>query len=285
MDSAYAWFAAHTRVSATGMSVTAQTEGGIQIKVVSATANLGDNHTADWATTADAEIQSTALYPASNICTASNGVITSDWIYAKAALANASTAKEDTYVKLGTVADKYTFTNGVASGNGILTYVDTVPATTRTANNGRYYLATTYNISNVSSTVAKDLKVEGVTVTGNTNSTELDKSLRVAVVCGSNVAIYAPIGYTTAPSYKVATNTDGTPIAKATTTTMSTSDVPVILSTVTSGVISAEVGTEDVPTVVNVYIWYEGEDSNHKTDNITTNIDGLNVTVNFIATV
>lgn len=225
------------------------------------------------------------LYPASNVCTASGGVITSDWIYAKAALASANAAKQDTYVKLGTDTGKYTFTNGVGLGDGVLAYEDTVPVTQRTANSGRYYLATTYNISNVSSAVAEHLKVEGVTVTGNINSTALDQSLRVAIVCDSNVEIYAPIGYTTAPSYKVATTTDGTPIAKATTTTMTNADVAVNLSTVASDDIAATVGTEENPTVVNVYIWYEGEDSNNKTDNITNNIDGLNVTVNFIATI
>ena len=284
-SSTYAWFANNNKVVATGMSVTAQVEGGIQIKTVSSTGELGSGYTSDYATTADAKISSTSLFPASNaMSTASNSIVSSDWYYAKAELANASTAKTDTYVTLKTSGTNWTFTNGVADGNGVLAYGDSY-AGTKAAAAGRYYLATTYNISNVSSqSVATNLKVEGVTVSGNVNSTLLDQSLRVAIVCGNKIVVYAPITYSADGRYSTATETTGTP-GVAGTATMGNNNVSYLASTTTSDVIAATVGDEGSDTVVNVYIWYEGEDSNHKTDNIVASIDELTITVNFIAMV
>lgn len=288
-SSTYAWFANNAKVTATGMSVTAQVEGGIQIKVVSTTGSLGSGYTNDYATTADAKIDSTALLPASTAgSSAANSVITSDWYYAKAALASASTAKADTYVTLGSSSPtgQWTFVNGTASGNGMLSYGDSY-AGAKNAPAGRYYLATSYNISNVSpEKAATNLKVDGVSVTGTSasGSENLDKSLRVAVVCGTNVVIYAPVAYSSDFNMSVATSTTGTPGA-AGTATMGTDNVATKAGTTTSNAIANTVGNEGSDTLVNVYIWYEGEDTNHKTDNITNSIDGLSVTVNFVAEV
>ncbi|MDD5863636.1 MAG: hypothetical protein PUD80_03220 [Firmicutes bacterium] len=284
-----AWFANNAKVVATGMNVTAQVEGGIQIKTVSSTGTLGSGYTADYATTADAKIDSTALLPVSNAgSSAANSVITSDWYYAKAALASAATAKPDTYVTLGnsSTEGQWTFVNGTASGNGVLDYGSTYTGA-KDAPAGRYYLATSYNISNVSSAKpASNLKVEGVSVTGtsSTGSENLDKSLRVAVVCGTNVVIYAPVAYASDFNMSVATSTLGTPGA-AGTATMGTDNVATKAGTTTSDAIAPSVGDEGSDTLVNVYIWYEGEDSNHMTDNIKATIDGLKITVNFVAEV
>lgn len=288
-SSTYAWFANNAKVTATGMNVTAQVEGGIQIKTVSSTVALGSGYTADYATTADAKIASTSLLPASTAgSSAANSVITSDWYYAKAALANASTAKTDTYVTLGSSSTEgqWTFTNGTANGNGVLTYGGSYTGA-KDAPAGRYYLATSYHISNVSSEKqASNLKVEGVSVSGTSasGSEMLDKSLRVAIVCGTNVVVYAPVAYPSDFNMSVATSTTGTP-GDAGTATMGTDNVATKAGTTTSDAIATSVGNEGSDTLVNVYIWYEGEDTNHKTDNIKTTIDGLKVTVNFVAEV
>lgn len=281
-SSTYAWFASNNVVKATGMSVKATTEGGIEIKVISATQALGNEKTTGWATTANANIAAIDLLPTSNKPEASAGVITSDWYHASAAVATAATAKPDTYCKLQTVTDSCTFTNGVESGNGMLSYENGVKGAVSA---GAYYLATSYDIASVGAG-ATDLKVQGVTVTGVVNSGAFDESLRVAIVCGSNVALYAPVGYTADTSYKVITATTGTPMAlaaAANTTVPETENVTAMPSTSTSEILIGTVGDENSPTRVNVYIWYEGEDTNHFTNN-ATNVDGLSVTVDFVAT-
>lgn len=279
-SSTYAWFANNNKVSATGMSVKATAEGGIEIKAVSST-RTGDI-TDSWSTLANANMQNgLTLYPTShNPSSANNGVLTNDWFHASAMKAAAYGAKDDTYAKLQTVDGECTFTNGVAQGNGVLAY-EAGKSGALVA--GSYYLATTYNIASVG-TSATDLKVAGVTVTSTTtNNAAFNKSLRVAVVCGSNVALYAPL-YDVATSYTVCTNTAGNPIttSTATSTAQITNALP---GTQESGIIAGSVGTETNATVVNVYIWFEGEDTNHYTNNLDAKADDLSVTVDFTATV
>lgn len=278
-SSTYAWFANNNRVSATGMSVQATAEGGIEIKAISGTQDITPS--TQWATLADAQMNAgTILYPTSTKPTASNGVLNSDWYHASAQVATNSAANANTYAKLQQVADTCTFTNGVDKGDGVLTYSENKSGALSA---GAYYLATTYNIAYVGKN-ATDLKVEGVTVTGNDNNAEFDKSLRVAIACGSNVALYAP-GYDTNTSYKVCTETTGTPVTPAAGTMPDSTNVTALAKNATSTTIAQSVGAESNPTVVNVYIWFEGEDSNHFTNNLNSNVDTLKVTVNFSATI
>ncbi len=277
-SSTYAWFANNNKVSATGMAVQATAEGGIQIKAVSGTQTVTASQ--DWATVADAKVASTTLYPTSNNPKATNGVLTSDWYHASAEKSTNSEARKDTYAKLQSVEGECTFTNGVAAGNGVLAY-EAGKSGALTA--GAYYLATTYNIA-YTGTSATDLKVESVEVTGVKNQ-DFDQSLRVAVVCGSNVALYAPVGYTSGSkaSYNVISATTGTPVETATST--GTTSVTALAKDEVSTAIEQTVGSTDKPTVVNIYVWFEGEDGHHYTTNLGTNIDNLNVTVNFSASI
>ena len=301
-SSTYAWFAANNRVTAEGMTVTAQAEGGIEIKAVAASNGaLASGATTTWQTTASAAIaDGVALYPTSTLAnTAANSVLTSPWYYAKAAVATANTAKPDTFVKLAndSSADaNWTFgytSNAVTVGDGVLGYKEAY-AGEKAANTGRYYLATTFNIASVSSGSATDLFVTGVTIGGASTGTDeagaknkaLDKSLRVAIVCGDKSVVYAPYGYDTTgkASYIVATETAGTPGQASTATKPESANMEPLCSSEASDVIAANVGSETSPSVVNVYIWYEGEDTNHYTNNLTTSVDDLSVTVNFQAT-
>ena len=278
-SSTYAWFANNNRVSAKGMSVQATAEGGIEIKAISGTQTITASN--DWATVADAGMTvGTVLYPTSNNPTADNNVLTSNWYHASAESASASAAKDDTYAMLQSVDGKCTFVNGVASGNGVLSYTE---GQTGALAAGAYYLATTYHVA-YTGKAAKDLKVQGVTVSG-VNNDNFDKSLRVAVVSGNTVALYAPSGYTSDVSYKVCTATTGTPITLAGGTMPGSANVTAHPTSTISSVIAQNVGTEKSPTTVNVYIWFEGEDSNHYTNNLGTNVDTLKVTVDFVATI
>lgn len=277
-SSTYAWFANNNKVSAQGMSVQATAEGGIQIKAISGTQTV--DKSTDWATVADAKVASTTLYPTSNNPRAEGGVLTSDWYHASAEKSTNFEARTDTYAKLQTVPDECTFTNGVAAGNGVLAY-EAGKSGALTA--GAYYLATTYNIA-YTGTTATDLKVDSVEVTG-VNNADFDQSLRVAVVCGNNVALYAPVGYTSESkaSYRVINSTTGTPVKTSTAT--GTTTITALAKDEVSTAIEQTVGSTDKPTVVNIYVWFEGEDGHHYTTSLGTNVDRLTVTVNFSATI
>lgn len=278
-SSTYAWFANNNKVEASGLSVTAQAEGGIEIKAISGTQSM--TRSADWSTAANAQMNKTVLYPASTCANlASNSVLISDWYHASAASAKTSTALDGSYAKLGTVSDKCTFTNGVENGNGMLKYSANVKD--GKIKEGAYYIAATYNIAYVGSQ-ATNLKVTGVAVTGGTDGQkDFDKSLRVAIVIGDKIALYAPVGYDTqGVSYKVAEDTDGTPMELKTATMPTDANVTALAASKESVVLANTVGAENNPTVANIYVWYEGEDQNHTTQNLGSTPDDLNITVTF----
>lgn len=254
-SSTYAWFASNNKVTATGMQVQATAEGGIEIAYVDS-GNAGE-----YATTATAGMTSAqTLYPTSTVATATGGSISSNWYHASAAVANAFGAKDGTYETL-------TLSEGKDS-----------------TTNKNYYVEKTFNIRSVSTTkLAKDLKVSGITVTGA--SDQLDKSLRVAVVSGTSVALYAPCyavtdGGATSVSYKVATA-----VNSGTATMPDSNNVTALYANQTSANIVAGDIVASTGSNVKVYIWYEGEDSNHFSNNLDSSIDTISLNVEFEATI
>lgn len=254
-SSTYAWFASNNKVTATGMQVQASAEGGIEIAYAVST----DTGSA-YSTSATAGMSGpTELLPTSTIGTAVDGKITAPWYHASAEVASASTAKSGSYTVLTLDAEGKSGTD-------------------------YYYLVKSFNIRSVSANEkAKDLKVSQVTVTGASNV--LSQSLRVAVVCGNNTVIYAPYGYDADVKYKVATAVDSNGNA----TMPGDTNVTALFATEKSGVIANEVATKGATnnggTDVNVYIYFEGEDSNHFSNNITATLDTISLTVEFEATI
>lgn len=158
-SSTYAWFVQSNKVTAEGMKVQAQAEGGLEISNV-------DKQT--WASTAQAKItDTTKLYPAST-------KDANTWYHAQATLASAKDAKAETYKKLtlsedgkGTAEDEF--------------------------KDKQFFLLNKFYIRATAGTTAKDLKIDGVKVSVTGNSTvELDRALRIAVKVGGNTFIYAP---------------------------------------------------------------------------------------------
>lgn len=241
-SSTYAWFVQSSQVTADGMKVQAAAESGIEI-------TYADSGT--WGSVATSTAATGTLYP-----TSTNDV--TNWYHAKANASTAFNALNNTYEKL------------------------TLDETGATEGNSRYFLLTEYTIRTASDVNATNLTIDTVeaTTTGS-NSTNLNKSLRVAVVIDGdetdskqNVHIYAPnsgdISYTiwdgvktTGPDVAVTANAGST--AEATTVTVNKTGVK-----------------------VKVYAWYEGEDSNLKSANLPGSgltIDTMNITVKFSATV
>lgn len=249
-SSTYAWFASNNTVRANGMKVQAVAEGGIEI-------NFGAG---SYSTVATAGMnQAQQLYPTSTQGLAEDGTITSDWYHASASAPTASAAKAGTYSVLSLSED------GEDSNEA-----------------GHYYfIKKEFNIRAVSAAkTASNLKVKEVAV--SSASKALDKSLRVAVVCGDNTVIYAPYDYApvateTGISYLVATEiTNGE--------RTQTTSVTALFGNQESSVIA-----DTVPNAngvdVSVYIWFEGEDANHFSNNLTETLDAMDITIDFEATI
>ncbi|MBP5223693.1 MAG: hypothetical protein J6Z35_11140 [Lachnospiraceae bacterium] len=254
-SSTYAWFASNNRVTATGMVVQATAEGGIEI------AYVADSAPGAYATSASAGMSNAqVLYPTSTTATAGSDLITSDWYHASAAITSSSVARSGSYTVLSLNDD------GMESGT-----------------NHYYFVRKKFNVRSVSAVkTATDLKVSKVEVTGNAQA--LSKALRVAIVNGDTKVIYAPVGYTKAASetgfsYNVATAVNGAGEA-----TMGNDNVTVLYATEASAVIAAAVPAttgEDL----NIYVWFEGEDTNHKSENLADTLDSLSLTVHFEANI
>ena len=236
-SSTYAWFAANNKVTAMGMTVQAQSEGGIVISNESKT---------DWKTSATASHQEKAqLMPTSTATTTSWYHNISD----DAADAKAHQAA-DTYSTLTlTVNDK-----GVGAD---------------TSGNGYYLLNKFYIKSSAEAVADGKIYIQNVTATGSSTSAKLDTSLRVAITIGGGTYIYAPVNGATLTYY-----VNGA--SSATTATNATSIVNT--ETAVSG-IPANLTTE--PLEACVYIYFEGEDAECKSENITSTLDSLQLTIDF----
>ena len=240
-SSTYAWFVQSNQVTAEGMTVQAQAEGGIEI----ANADKGA-----WASTAQAKItDTTKLYPTST----SN---TTNWYHAQAAAADAKTAINNTYKTLSL--------NDTGAGNG---------GSSDEFNGKQFFLVNSFFIRSTAGTSAKDLSIDKVSVTSDKADTaNLDKSLRVAVKAGGNTYIYAPNGGDTTYNVWDGSSTTG-PNTRVTALSGSDKQATAVNTITTEG-----------NTEVKIYVWYEGEDAQHFSNNLATSVDSLSVTVEFSAT-
>lgn len=251
-SSTYAWFAANTQVTAEGMSVQAQAENGIVITNANGT---------DWKSTANAVTASATLFPTSTRDA-------NTWYHNVSDDAGSSKSSQE--------ASSYTdLTSNLVVSNSTygVGYIDKDSDSTYTpGTDDGYYLLNTFKIKSSSADMTGiTLYINKVEVTTSTSSsTALNGSLRVAIVVGGQTYIYAPVNGATT-TYKVggSETEDFTPYTTLTGKNLST--------TVTS--ISA---TDASATPVSIYCFYEGEDANCKSSNITgITPDSLSVTVQF----
>lgn len=255
-SSTYAWFASNNKVTATGMEVQAQAEGGIEIAYTKSTET-----TATYQTSATAGVTTAAkLAPTSTLDT-------SAWYHASAQTANASTAKDDTRKTL-TLTET---TMSAPSNYGSLGGDGTVS----------YYMVQNFNIrSTTSSALAKGLTVDSVSVAGNT--ADMSKALRVAIKLGTKVLIYNPTS-ATASDYDVYSGYTAGTATKAGMVNCIGKDTATLLADTAATEIPAKGTTNNGGVDVQVYVYFEGEDTNLYTDAFKA--EGLKVTVNFSATV
>ena len=264
--STFAWFSMNTTVSATNMQVKAVANQGILINEI---ATVNDTNWDNAATTSQTE---------GILLRATSTANTSAWFTATRKKSNSAASATSTanstdlngdYTSLSTTASTVAAVAGSNAQQDIY-YVDDNGTTGYQAGEG-YYVKYTYDLKSSAealtlSTAAngQTLNISSVSVTGNSQTANLDKAIRVAVVLGGKAYIYAPL-WDSAQTYYVGT-------AHTATTTL-TGSQPTALTSLPA--------TTDNGTAVYVYIYFEGEDTNLKTDNIIAALDNLTVAVDF----
>ena len=262
-SSTFAWFSMNTTVTATGMQVKATAEDGILISNADKTS---------WTNTATAKVTTAILVP-----TSTAGTSTPAWVHATSTNADDAQATQAA-AKYTDLSIKWTNTT---YGEGFVD-IDGGTANTKDANEKSYVLLNEFYIKSSGDALAlgadktyKDLYINDVTVTSAGSWLAIDNSLRVLVVVGTSAYIYAPVinqaGGTTTLSYNFKETTSVTALNATT-----AAGYDKTTSTTTIG------NTNETAVKAQVYVYFEGEDANCKSTNIsgvTTN--NLSVSVNF----
>lgn len=251
-SASYAWFSMNTSVTATGMQVKAKTSSTLLIDTAIATNSEGRLEQGD--STKAALVDSSAINPTSTV----DGT---NWFTAEAALASAKTAKEGTFEDVTGSAALYRLANTF--------YLQAFDQTK--AKSGTY-----------DAFEGKKIVVDEVTVSAP-DGDDLAPSFRILVVCGDEKVFIAPI-VTTEP-----TNQGVASVSSAGVATMDTiqfADVSArnsnksTVSTNNTVVAADDLNYNEVYTV-NVYIYFDGEDTSLFTDNIPETLDNYTVTIQF----
>jgi hypothetical protein len=275
VSSTFAWFSLNKTVQVTNMRVQARADQGLLINEV---ATAGDSNWDELATTN----QTTGIQ-----LHATSTADTKTWYVAYSKKSNTAAAATEGAKSNDLTSDGYKtlgtdFTTAVSTVNAIpgsnakqeITYVDKDAGSDYDPGEG-YYVKYTYYLKSSADEITcsldagkQSLQIKNVTVADNTNTgvsgnvKDLDAALRVAIVINNNAYIYAPVtGATT--SYYVN--------AGSTATTTLTGDQATAMTKIPS--------VTESGTPVYVYLYFEGEDAELKTDNVTSALD--NVTVSF----
>ncbi len=247
----YAWFTMNKQVTVTGMKLKANAEDGLLIS---------DSTKTNWATSWDVNMSSgAALAPTSAAAVASPQFVSNKSDYYDDAQADQTQRYENLTLDWSIEAPN--------SGS-----VGSVTVGTKTIN---YVLKRTFYIKSAGSETWKaNLVIDEVTAEAATsNSGNLNKSLRVLVVANETDAfIYAPISGATALYNWKGTAAGATAVAAQTT--------PATDSTCTH-VTSIPI-TDAGAIKVEMYMYFEGEDANCKSSNISgISVDELTVSAKF----
>jgi len=290
----YAWFTMNKDVSVVGMELKAHAEEGLLINEVKAY----NSTTWDEQATANTTPQTFALRPASTSDLAT-------WWHANSKKSSdeaGTDALADT-VDVDASGNKYTnispanVTNetivgaeGAASGAKAtgntqaethVYYKDASFGTDSQYDDGEgYYVNYKYYLK---SSGSSDLSVTsgnlGVTVTAalkdtTATATELDKALRVGVKIGNDILIFAPTGGDA--SYKVTGDAAGT----------AADQKPVTAYNAKTGINTAALSIPSISSnadglLVDVYVWFEGEDQQCMSDNLTATLNAYEIRIDF----
>jgi hypothetical protein len=280
-SSTYAWFTMNKSVQVTNMQVQAKADKGLLINEVEAADSTTWDALATTNQSAGIQLRATSTADTNTwyvgYSTANNN--------AASATAGAKSANlaDGTYYTLGSSEYSTNVQTLQAESAGVsakqeVTWVDANQNATYDAGEG-YYVKYTYYLKSSGEAISlsteaknKTLNIKDVAVTGNTATGEgdaakkaaLDKALRVAIVVNDKAYIYAPL-YNDAQSYYVNASSSATTTLVGEQSTAMT-NIP-------------SVNSDGTP--VYVYLYFEGEDANLMTDNITSTLDNLTVSFKF----
>jgi hypothetical protein len=289
VSSTFAWFTMNKDVKATSMQVKAKAEAGLLINEV---ATAGNEFWDDEATANEAP--GTALVPTSTTNAAkwfhANSKIASD--EAGAGANQKSTNLSGDYEELTSlVSEDSTATAGSVAANSIFyKNNDGTAGYSASSTDTAYYVMYKYylrlsnenGMNNLAQTSgAQNVAIKSVQVTqpSTPGSPDLNKALRVGIKIGGKMYIYAPL-YTSsaAPAAYYAT----TAISGTTTQTITNQEVAAFTGdTAAYTALTTLPGMTGAGTEVDVYVWFEGEDPNCKSENITTTLDDIKVDITF----
>lgn len=257
-SSTYAWFVQSGSVTATGMKVNVQSDGGLVIR-------YGDE--GGWGITASAGMDTTTLYPAST-------ATMQEWAYAKAQYSTGPAAlnadRQDITSKVFTGGNVETFNTGADN-----TYVVMKDFYIRSSNPS--LLGSGLYVSNIEVTTPKQLTSTALRVGimlknadsdgfGTKNTPFIFGPVKVN---GSDVA-----ANTASPTYTYVSAKAGDNYKETEVTLKTIGDTTPIVQNGT-----AIPGKDGTPVHVWIFLWYEGEDHNLYTDILHP--EALDITIEF----
>jgi hypothetical protein len=287
-------------VEVTGMQMKAQAEKGILINEMAGSGTVGEGASAvdngTWSESALAPSTVNALRPASTANFTNWWHANSKKTNVEAGVNAAGNAVDDETVEIS--AGNY-YSNISPGANNVLTnatdasadtnaastvyYTDGTGSTTPGYDDGEgYYVKYTYYIKSSSNealnVTAGNLKAKVTASLQGENPTarDLDKALRVGIqVSGDTKAtIFAPVSGSTTTAYKVAGSAAGATFVEVTPNAGDT-DVGINADQVSLPAVSAD------GLAVDVYVWFEGEDANCKSDNLTATLNAYQIDIAF----
>lgn len=258
----YAWFSMNTQVTATGMNVKAQAEGGIVIS---------NSSKSTWSAEATAQVTTATLYPTSYTNVGSE---VGNWYHNKSDDANNAKANQDasSYEVLTPISLSATSEGvGYVDKNGTEGY--------QTGADSAYFLLNNFTIKSSGDPVTGGkLYINQVNVTSNAALLPIDCALRVAVVVGGTTYIFAPVtaSYGDPAVDYAPTYTYHVKGSSSNTTALYGASAKNVETSVTT------IPNTDAGVPVQIYCYYEGEDANCKSTNISgITVDTITVSVQF----
>lgn len=254
-----AWFSMNNSVTASGMQLKVKADDGILIST---------SAKSSWTDSAAITHGPAVLYPTSAAAVAAPAFVTANSTNADDAQASQTTDKYKALVLAWEDATK---------GEGV-GFVDAGETPNSTFDDGEsaYVLRTKYYIKSSGGVIERQdsetlLFISDVTASGGTN--KVDNSLRVLVTVGTDAYVYAPIQGVASGVASLSYTWKGT--------TPVTAKGPTAYDQALTNLTT--IGNTDATAVeVNVYCYFEGEDANCKSTNISgITMQNLAVTVHF----
>ena len=288
----FAWFSMNTTATIEGMQVKATSSGGLAI-AVSNTKNVAPPDGSVYKTSVD--VTDGWTNNASQIQPVSNTAGSDSWYYGRAASVDSfaipTTGEGSTYTSIGTIAPDG---SGANEGNGYFLHTQVFVKSLSEA----HVLADGTNPKNTGSLYVSKITVAGGNTTGA--GKDLEKALRVAVryTDNKNTAdtaddevkwlYFAPKATAAATDLKYVNSTTTTTaytgaqmfIGEAAT---ESTDANTIKTFANAQIFAGGTATGllyDTPVKIDIFVYYEGEDTNCKTQN-AIDLKTLTVTVDF----